>query len=86
MALTFDFTNNPADASPELLLKATGASAAEKILLYNILNCTYGAPVILQEGSTQAAGMATAVKIGFVLPEPETPEPEPEPEAPQTNG
>lgn len=77
MALIFDFTNDPADSSPEIVLKAQSASAAEKILLYNILSGAYGTPVILQEGSKQEGGMATMMKIGFQLP---APEPEPEAE------
>lgn len=80
MALLFDFTNNPADSSPEIVLKAISASAAEKILLFNILSGFYGVPVILEEGSKQENGMSTQVKIGFAFP-PESVENEPEPES-----
>ena len=78
MSLLFDFTNDPSDASPEIVLKAVGASAAEKILLFNIMNGNYGVPTIIPEGCKQENGMATQLKIGFVVPEPEPEEPEPE--------
>ncbi len=80
MALTFDFTNNPEDSKPELILKAAGATSAEKILLYNILNGAYGFPFIDEAESKSDNGMATQIKIGFAFPE--TPE-EPEPEEPE---
>lgn len=73
MALLFDFTNDAADGSPEIVLKAQSASAAEKILLFNILKGNYGSPVVLS--GTESAGMATQIKIGFVLPVPEPEEP-----------
>lgn len=61
--LNFQFTNNPADGKPELTLIADGATAAEKILLNNILTGEYGTPRIL--GGISGNGMATMVKIIF---------------------
>ena len=63
MALTFEFTNNPADFAPEIILKASTGTAAERIILYNILNGAYGQPKIALTESVQANGMATAVKL-----------------------
>ena len=65
MPLTFDFSNDVEDFSPEIILKATGSTQGERILMYNILNGAYGEPTILQEGSKQEAGMAIQFKLGF---------------------
>ena len=78
MALTFDFTNNPEDGKPEIILKASSGSAAEKIILNNIMNRRYGKPHIVKEECKHANGMATLVKIAFGRkPKPESEE-EPE--------
>lgn len=65
MALTFEFTTNTTTGKPEIILKASTATAAEKILLQNIISGIYGKIHIEKQNCIQANGMATVVKLAF---------------------